>query len=75
MKKNNNNGGKYKGSGNKKNYNKTNYNKSNYNKLNKDNINKRVYYNTSKVIKIIEDTNPELDNLDLFNDYKWSDFI
>ena len=55
--------------------NKKNYNKSNYKNKFKDNINKRVYYNTSKILKIIDETNPKLDNLDLFNDYKWSDFI
>jgi hypothetical protein len=70
MKKNNNNNGKYTGLGNKKNYNKYNYN----NKTN-NNINKTVYYNASKIIKIIEETNPELDNLDLFNEFKWSEFI
>ena len=66
MKKNNNS--KYKGDCKKKNYNK----KSNYNNCN---IHKRVNYNISKIRKIIEETNPELDNLELFNDYRWSDFI
>jgi len=80
MKKNNN--GKYRSDGTKKNFNKkSNYNKVN-NKLNNNksnynncNIHKRVNYNILKITKIIEEINPELDNLDLFNDYRWSDFI
>ena len=76
MKKNNNS--KYKGDCKKKKYNKkSNYNKLNNNKSNYNNCNihKRVNYNISKITKIIEETNPELDNFELFNDYRWSDFI
>ena len=57
----------YRGQHVKKNNGKNN-NMNNFNK-------KKVNFNNLKIIKIIEEINPGLDNLELFDNLSWSEFI
>lgn len=71
----------------KNNYHKNNYNKNNKNnhyKVNHKKYNYTKNYNDNKmknvvinfcVDKIIDELDPNLENLSLFDKFKWSDFI
>tara|TARA_B100001939_G_C16579840_1_gene462272 strand:+ start:161 stop:433 length:273 start_codon:yes stop_codon:yes gene_type:complete len=59
---------------NKNNYYKVNHKKYNYTKNNNDNKRKNVVVNFN-VDKIIDNLDPNLENLSLFDKFKWSEFI